>query len=147
MTTFTFDLTADKNLGIAVEHGICAHYGVNRTAHDNGHFDKGSDLCVGNMAMSIKASRFRLMSASLCGGCEDFDGIWNIYEANTHSNCFVYGAKNGTAYMMNIVEFKMFVYEFCTLTRESQHNGGGVKIRCKAESKKMVDWLNKRAVA
>lgn len=147
MTTFTFNPTADKNFGIAVEHGICACYGVERVRHDNGSYNRGSDLCVGNMAMSIKASRFSLMSATLCGGCEDFDGIWSIYEANTHSNCFVYGAKTGTAYVMNIVEFKQFVYAFCTLTRESQHNGGGVKIRCRAESKKMLDWLNMRATA
>ena len=147
MTTFVFNPTSDHNFGIAVEHGICAHYGVERVKHDNGAYNKGSDLCVGNMAMSIKASRFSLMSANLCGGCEDFDGIWNIYEANTHSNCFVYGAKNGIAYVMNIAEFKMFVYEFCTLARESKHNGGGIKIRCRAESKKMLNWLNMRAVA
>lgn len=147
MTTFTFNPTAHKNFGIAVEHGVCALYGIERVNHDNGAYHKGSDLCVGNMAMSIKSSRFSLMSATLCGGCEDFDGIWSIYEANTHSNCFVYGAKNGVAYIMTLAEFKMFVYEFCSLTRESKRNGGGVKIRCCAESQRMLRWLNMRVVA
>ncbi len=147
MTTFTFNPTVDHNFGIAVEHGICALYGIERVNHDNGAYHKGSDLCVGNMAMSIKSSRFSLMSATLCGGCEDFDGIWSIYEANTHSNCFVYGAKNGVAYIMTLAEFKQFVYAFCTLARESKQNGGGVKIRCRAETKKMLDWLNMRVVA
>lgn len=45
---------------------------------------------------------------------------------------------------MNIDEFEMFVYAFCGLQTESQKNGGGLKIRCKHESKKMIQWLDKR---
>lgn len=147
MTTITYIPHDNKNFGIAAEHGLCEVFGIVRTAHDNSSYCGNSDICVSHMAISVKASAFTLMSASLCGGCEDFDGIWAIYEANTHSNTFAYCAKTGVAYMMDIAEFKQFVYAFCTLARESAKNGGGMKIRCRKESQKMLRWLDMRVAA
>ncbi len=147
MTTIIYVPHSDKNFGIAAEHGLCDVFGITRTKHDNSSYCTNSDICVGNMAISVKASGFSLMSAKLCDGCKDFDGIWNIYESRVHSNVFAYCTKDGVAYMMNIAEFKQFVYAFCALERESKKNGGGVKIRCRKESKKMLAWLNMRVAA
>ena len=44
--------------------------------------------------------------------------------------------------MMNINEFEQFVYMFGRTERESEKNGGAMKIRCRKESRKMVEWLN-----
>ena len=146
MTTYNFaPASAPKNHGIAVEWGICSHYGITRVAHDHAAYDKDSDVNFGDKHMSVKASKFTLMSGSLCEGRETFDGIWELFAERTHSNTFVYGAQTGKAYEMNLDEFKRFVYTFCTVQRESEKNGGAAKIRCRAESKKMLDWLEARA--
>ena len=42
---------------------------------------------------------------------------------------------------MNKEEFKRFVYAFCKTERESSKNGGAMKIRCKEETRKMVEWF------
>ena len=145
MTTFNFAPTAHKNHGIAVEWGICSHYMIERVAHDHSSYDTDSDVNVGNKHMSVKSSKFTLMSGSLCEGQTTFDGIWNLYASKVHSNCFVYGTKDGKAYEMNLDEFKQFVYTFCSLEKESEKNGGALKIRCRAESKKMLKWLEEHA--
>lgn len=49
------------------------------------------------------------------------------------------------AYIMNKVEYKQFVEEFGTITRESSKNGGAEKIRLKTENEKMAEWLAVRA--
>ena len=145
MTLFNFAPTANSNHGIAVEWGICEKYNIQRTVHDHVAYNMGSDVVVGEKHMSVKASKFTLMSGSLCEGQTTFDGIWNVYEKNVASNTFVYGTKDGKAYEMSLDEFKSFVYTFCTLERESEKNGGAMKIRCRAESKKMLNWLAERA--
>ena len=69
MTTYNFvPATTPKNHGIAVEWGICNHYGIKRVAHDSAAYDKDSDVNVGGKHMSVKASKFTLMSGSLCEG-------------------------------------------------------------------------------
>ena len=136
-----------KNTGIAREWALCSYYGIERTKHDNSRYDKNSDLNVNNKHISIKASGFTLMNGSLCEGKTDFDGIWAVYETNTHSNCFAYVTKDFTVYEMNLNEFKMFVYLFASLERDSKKNGGNVKIRARKESKKMLNWLASQADA
>lgn len=49
------------------------------------------------------------------------------------------------AYIMNKAEYKQFVEEFGTITRESSKNGGAEKIRLKQENAKMAEWLADRA--
>lgn len=142
MNAFQIDRIDHKNAGIAREWAMCHYYGIERTAHDHSAYDKDSDLCVGNMAISIKASAFTLMSGNLCEGRETFDGIWELYAERVHSNRFAYVTADFTVYMMNLAEFKQFVYRFCTTERESSKNGGALKIRCRKESAKMVAWLN-----
>ena len=136
-----------KNNGIACEWAVCAHYGIERSTHDNSSYDKNSDLNVGDKHISIKSNGFTLMSGSLCEGLTDFDEIWNLYESKTHSNTFAYMTSDSTVYEMNLIEFKSFVYNFCGLEKESEKNGGALKIRCRKESKKMTQWLRNQLPA
>ena len=133
----------NNNNGIAKEWAFCAFSGVQRSAHDHTPYDKGSDC--GNA--SVKSSGFTLMAGSLCEGRDTFDGIWNLYESRVHSTEFVYVTNDFTAYIMTLVEFKLFVYTFCKLERESEKNGGALKIRCRKESGKMLRWLADMAAA
>ena len=146
MTTYNFaPATTPKNHGIAVEWGICNHYGIERVAHDHAPYDKDSDVNVGDKHISVKSARFTLMSGSLCEGRTTFDGIWELYKARTHSNTAVYGTQDGRAFEMDMEEFEKFVYTFCHLDRESKKNGGKVKIKCCDETKKLIAWLEAMA--
>lgn len=137
--------TAVKNQGIAREWALCGSKGIERVKHDNGSYDKDSDVNCGSAHISVKANKFTLMSGSLCEGLESFDAIWNLYERKVHSNTWAYVTADFVSYEMNLEEFKSFVYEFCYLERDSMKNGGAMKIRCRAESKKMLKWLEERA--
>ena len=133
------DQTANR--GINAEWAFCKAYGVERAKHDHSRYDEDSDLNVGELHFSIKASGFSLMSGSLCEGLTEFEDIWNLYASRVHSNRFVYITREGVAYIMSLDEFGKFVHEFGRLEKESAKNGGAVKIRCLKESKKMVKWL------
>lgn len=50
-----------------------------------------------------------------------------------------------TMYLMNADEWFAFASLFGTVTRESDKNGGAEKIRLKAESREMTEWLTARA--
>lgn len=147
MITSILPRIAAKNPGDAREWSVCAYMGVERFSHDSKAYDKDSDCISGDMRISVKSSAFTLMSGSLCEGLTDFDSIWNLYESKTHSNVIAYVTKDFIMYMMNLAEFKRFVYTFCKLERESEKNGGALKIRCRKESGKMLKWLADRAAA
>lgn len=141
MLTYTIESALHPNAGIAREWALCRHYMVERTSHDNLAYDKGSDLDVADKHISIKASAFTLMAGSLCEGRETFDGIWELYEERVHSNTFAYVTADYTVYEMNLTEFKQFVYQFAKTERESEKNGGQMKIRLRKETQKMLAWL------
>lgn len=149
MTTYTINrpAAAPKNEGIAREWALCAYYKVTRTSHDSLAYDKGSDLDAGSKHISIKASAFTLMAGCLCEGLTSFDAIWNLYASKVHSNTFAYVTADFTVYEMNLDEFKKFVYAFAHTERESEKNGGQVKIRLRKESGKMLRWLANMAAA
>lgn len=141
MTANTIDLSLSARLSDAAEWALCKRYGIERAKHDSSAYDKDSDVSAGDVRISVKTSAFTLMSGNLCEGREDFDGIWNLYAERVHSNQFAYVTMQGVCYMMNLSEFKRFVYMFCHTERESEKNGGQVKIRCRKESGKMLRWL------
>ena len=141
MTTYTINRIDHRNAGIAREWALCAYYKVMRAAHDALAYDKGSDLDAAGKHISIKASAFTLMAGSLCEGLTSFDAIWNLYAERVHSDTFAYITADFTVYEMTLAEFKTFVYTFCRLERESEKNGGALKIRCRKESGKMLRWL------
>lgn len=147
MTTYTIDHLTHANAGIAREWALCRYYKVERTAHDALPYDKGSDLDAAGKHISIKASAFTLMSGSLCEGRDTFDGIWELYAERVHSDTFAYVTADFTVYEMNLDEFKCFVYTFAHTERESEKNGGALKIRLRKESGKMLKWLADKAAA
>ena len=130
-----------KNMGDAREWALCNYFGCTRCKHDKTPYDQGSDISVNGMDISVKSSAFTLMAGNLCEGRETFDGIWSLYAERVHSNTFAYITTDFTAYIMNIDEFCQFVYNFCYIERDSEKNGGKMKIRCKKESQKMRKWL------
>ncbi len=134
-----------KNNGIRREWTVCAYAGIERTTHDHAPYDKDSDVNVGNRHISIKASKFTLMSGTLCEGKSEFNDIWELYSAKAHSNEWCYMTEAYTAYFMGKEEFKQFVYEFCHVEKDSEKNGGHYKIRCAKETQKMLQWLEARA--
>lgn len=139
MTSAVLEKVDIKNEGIAREWSVCHYMGIERTTHDHTSYDKDSDVVINDMKISVKSSAFTLMSGTLCEGRTDFEGIWKLYESKVHSNTFAYVTKDYTMYLMNMEEFKEFVYRFCTLDKES---GSKLpKIRCRKESSKMIKWL------
>ena len=136
---------AHANAGIAREWSLCRYFGIERTTHDHVAYDKGSDVVAHGMNISVKASAFSLMAGSLCDGIEDFEGIWNLYATRVHSDHFAYITADMAVYMMTLSEFCDFVHTFGRLERESQKNGGKMKIKCLKESGKMLKWLEERA--
>ena len=146
MTTFQISAVEARNAGDAREWALCNYYGCERCKHDSLAYDKASDLSVNGMDISIKASAITLMSGNLCNGLESFDDIWSLYAENVHSNTFAYITNDFTVYMMNLGEFERFVRTFCRTERESEKNGGAMKIRCRKESAKMLKWLAAEAV-
>lgn len=147
MTASVLTPVIARNAGDAREWAVAALLDAPRTKHDSKAYDKDSDVVAGEMRVSVKSSAFTLMSGNLCGGLDTFDAIWNLYAANVHSNTFAYVTADFIAYMMNLAEFKQFVYTFCHLERESEKNGGALKIRCRKESRKMLAWLSEKATA
>lgn len=146
MTVEKIDLRLAARVSDAAEWALCAEYGIKRAKHDSSAYDRDSDVNAGEVRISVKTSAFTLMAGSLCEGLEDFDSIWNLYERRVHSNMFAYVTLDGYCYMMDIAEFKSFVYQFCKTERESAKNGGAVKIRCRKESGKMLAWLAAQAM-
>lgn len=130
-----------RNAGDNAEFAVCAYENVARVKHDSANYMAASDLSIGERHISVKAARFSLMSGIYSNGRTTVAEILDIFMANTHSNEFVYVTKAFEAYYMNITEFAAFVMTFCTAQRESSKNGGAVKVRCKHETKAMLEYL------
>lgn len=99
---------------------------------DNKPFTAGGDC--GDI--QIKSAR-----ATVCRGTD-------IKAHITMDGAKRYGYVNASftvMYLMNADEWLEFASLFGTVTRESQKNGGAVKMRLKAEGKEMTEWLRARA--
>lgn len=103
---------------------------------DHLKWDKGSD--IPEYAMSVKSARFTL-ATDLIG--ETLEDKVNNYFARVLSTSWAYVTKDGTAYIMNAIEFKAFLLAFGTISRMSSRNGGQMAVKGGHESKKMVEWL------
>ncbi len=106
--------------------------------HDNIPFYKDSD--IPEYKMSVKSSGFSLASATANHG-ETFEEKLNDFFTRVHSDKFAYVSLDFTAYVMTKEVFEKFVRTFCHLDRESKKNGGGLKVKCKAESQEIIKWL------
>ena len=85
--------------------------------------------------IQIKSAR-----ATICKGADLKSHI-----ENDVAKRYVYITKSLLACEMNKAEYFEFCEMFATLTRESQKNGGGEKMRLKSESKAMIEWLKAKA--
>lgn len=144
MTVYNLAPVAAKKPADAKEWSVCKYYGIERVSHDAKPYNEASDVDAGLKQISVKSAKFTLMAGSLCNGLTEFDDIWNLYEATTHSNYAVYVTEDFKGYEMTMAEFKEFVYKFCRVERESAKNGGACKIRCRSESKALIAWLNEK---
>lgn len=133
-----------KNWGNHCEQALAYTVTGEIRKHDHIPFDKDSD--IPEMNMSVKSSGFSLASAKVNHG-DTFDEKLQDFAERVHSDKFAYVTQDFVAYIMDLTEFLLFVKTFCYWNRESTRNGGGYKIKCKAESKKMRAWLADRVAA
>lgn len=130
MTKFNFTLLNNyKNNGQNIEQSIRFTLTGKIEKADNIAHNKGTDC----LEYQIKSAR-----ATVCKGR-------NLKEyLNEDANkAYIYGTLDGTAYIMSRQEYENFIAIFGTLTRESEKNGGGEKIRLGHETKKMREWLGR----
>ena len=109
--------------------------GISTNKHDSIEFSKGCDV----LDYSIKTSHASLPST--LKGETIADKLNDMYKRD-YANKYVYISDNNDAYIMNKREFTAFVTEFGRLERDSQKNGGGMKVRLLRESSRMLAWLN-----
>ena len=129
-----------KNNGDRAEENF--GYAITGKPHhkDSVAFDRDSDVMFNGIGYSVKSNHFTLASGNLLKGdtlTEKLDHYFSI----VHSDFAVYVDTENNAYIMDMVEFRVFLETFATLERESQKNGGMLKVRCRAETKKMRAWL------
>ena len=144
---YAIDITAyansdNSNKGICKEWALCRCYGIDRHIHDHSTYTEASDIELDNgMDFSVKSPKGTLMSGKFCTTCKTFEGIWRKYRRTCHSNTFVFVTHEWIAYHMDINEFSKFVHQFGYLKRDSEKNGGNMKIAFYEESKRMRNWL------
>ena len=109
--------------------GICTN------KHDSVEFSKGGDV----LDYSIKTSHASLPST--LRGETIADKLADMYKRD-YANKYVYISDDNIAYIMNKCEFTAFVLAFGRLERDSQKNGGRMKVRLLKENARMLAWLN-----
>ena len=100
------------------------------TKADNKPYTLGGDY----EGTQIKSAR-----ASVCKGTD----IERHVEEDGATE-YAYVTEDRTAYIMNPFEYIEFVKTFATITRESDKNGGQVKLRLKSEGQSMLRYLAAR---
>lgn len=143
MTTITVT-TIDRtyaNWGNHCEQALAYTLTGEMRSHDHVPFYMDSD--IPEYSMSVKSSGFTLASGKVNMG-ETFDEKLADFFARVHSDKFAYVTESMVAYVMDKNEFETFLRTFATLDRDSKKNGGLLKVKCRKESKKMVQWFESR---
>ena len=109
--------------------------------HDHVTFYMDSD--IPEYSMSVKSSGFTLASGKVNMG-ETFDEKLADFFGRVHSDKFAYVTVSMVAYIMDRNEFEQFLRTFGYMDRDSQKNGGLLKVKCRKESKKMLNWFEAR---
>lgn len=130
-----------KNNGYHMEQ--CATYTYTGEIRKPDHIAYYIDSDIPEYHLSVKSAKFTLASAKLVKG-NTVEEQLAYYMERTASDKVLYVTKSYDGYEMNMVEFAEFVKEFCYITRDSEKNGGGLKVMAKSESKKMLKWLADR---
>ena len=132
MTTFNFTyLNNYKNHGQDAEQSVRFVLTGEVAKADNLPHWMGGDC----LNYQIKSARATICKGDNLKAYLDMDG----------ATAYIYASNDGIAYIMNRTEYESFCTEFATLTYESGKNGGGCKLRLKAEGKAMVEWLKAKA--
>lgn len=139
------NVSTKKNNGDRAEENFDFFMNGKISGKDSKAYNIDSDVNCNGIGYSVKSNHFSLVSAGLLKG-ETMAEMLDYYFATVHSDYAVYVDLENNAYIMNMKEFREMLETFATLERESQKNGGGLKIRCRAETKKMKVWLNVRCV-
>lgn len=121
-----------KNNGQHAEQVVRYTYTGKTGKADNKPFTAGGDV----LDMQIKSAR-----ATVCYGTDIHAHI--AMDAATSYGYVTSDFKN--MYHMNPTEWAEFVSLFATVTRDSAKRGGRVKMRLRAETSKMIAWLETRA--
>ena len=109
--------------------------------HD--HVPLYMDSDIPEYSMSVKSSGFTLASGKVNMG-ETFDEKLADFFGRVHSDKFAYVTVSMVAYIMDRNEFEQFLRTFGYMDRDSQKNGGLLKVKCRKESKKMLNWFEAR---
>lgn len=133
-------VSTKKNNGDRAEENFDFALNGTISGKDSLSYDVASDVTHNGIGYSVKSNHFTLASAKLILG-ETMAEKLDYYFARVHSTKAVYVDNENNAYIMNMVEFRIFLETFATLEKESTKNGGGLKIRCRAETKAMRAWL------
>ena len=137
MKTMTIkNISEYANFGQAAEQSLVYALTGEIRAHRDGRFWASSDIPEFNM--SVKSDHFTL-AAKLQG--DTMQDMVNDYFTRTESAAWAYVTREMLVYIMTALEFRAFIEAFGVVERESEKNGGGLKVRCKHESKKMLAWL------
>lgn len=109
--------------------------------HDNVQWYEGSD--IPEYCMSVKSSKFSLCSGGHLKG-DTLSEMLDDFFARVASTVFAYVTEEYEVYEMTATEFRSFLEVFSGLERESTKNGGKIKVKCRAESRKMLEWFAER---
>ena len=131
MTTFNFNY-----LNNYTNHGQNAEQSIRFAL--TGKIEKADNLAH-NLGTDCLTYQIKSARASVCKGTNIEE-----YLADDKASEYIYGTKEGVAYVMSREEYIAFVKEFGTTTRESGKNGGTEKIRLKHETSAMLDYLAER---
>lgn len=140
MYTFKIaNLNISHNAGINAEQSLRYFLHGYTTAHDGRRFDKANDIDN----ISVKAARFSLAQGGLLNG-STLETMVNDYFSRVHSTEFAYVDRCFIVHMMNAEEFREFLMKFGYIARDSQKNGGKLKVRAKNEGMEMLLWFLER---
>lgn len=105
-------------------------------------FNKSGKICKADNRPGADYEDIQIKSAraTICKGTDLKSHI-----ENDVARRYVYITKSLIAYEMNKAEYLEFTMIFATVTRESQKNGGALKMRLKSESREMIEWLKAKA--
>jgi hypothetical protein len=142
--TVTDIACTSSNRGIHCEQALAFTLTGEIRKHDHVPFHMGSDIPEFNM--SVKSSGFTLASGKINMG-ETFDEKLADFFGRVHSDKFAYVTVSMVAYIMDRNEFEQFLRTFGYMDRDSQKNGGLLKVKCRKESKKMLKWFEARVAA
>ena len=125
------------NFGELSEAQIKAAHGFAAIKDACGSYDKTDD--IPELNASVKSSKATLVNKVLG---YDFESIKRHYFATVHSTMWIWVSLHGeelTAYYMNAAEFESFIDLWAYFDKDRK------VIRFKAESGKMLRWLDERA--